>query len=350
MTTTSDNKRKRESTLRSIREEPAPVVTDEQRKRTEENQNRLRSEFLSDCVFPETLDPNMSWEEYKAEIKKFRLETQKKREEERKVLMEQEAPLLDNQRREAKKRETIQAREMGTYFKNNPICVFTFAYAKLESPEYKKFIESLNDGNSYKVYFGRRGSLSRIVGLVSEAELNPELKPGDRGYKTKELRPGLHKIGNMLQGYDDVGVLLTDKTKDEVLRKFEEYREYDFVKLGQTPMEPVRKSYSLWCLYSWTNLVFEKDEDLTLPPRSSAMDLCPKLKELGMHVELSGSCIKLTDSFSVCKDGVRVTENAAKILTLLKKKMFTYVLKPLCCWSASTGKVEYIHLEPPKSR
>ncbi|XP_026434348.1 uncharacterized protein LOC113331927 [Papaver somniferum] len=222
--------------------------------------------------------------------------------------MEQEAPLLENQRREAKKRETIQAREMGTYFKNNPlnkksfksdieryssICVFTFAYAKHQSPDYKKFIKSLNDGNSYK------GSLSRIVGLVSEAELNPELKPGDGGYKTKELRPGLHKIGSMLSGYDDVGVLLTDKTKDEVLRKFEEYREYDFVKLGQTPMEP---------------LVFEKNDDLPLRPRSSAMDLCPKLKELGMPVELSGSCIKLTDSFSVCKDEVRVTENAAKIL------------------------------------
>ncbi|XP_026452596.1 uncharacterized protein LOC113353100 [Papaver somniferum] len=70
----------------------------------------------------------------------------------------------------------------------------------------------------------------------------------------------------MLSGYDDVGVLLTDKTKDEVLRKFEEYRECDFLKLGQTPMEP---------------LVFEKDDDLPLPPGSETSQkkdvyLCPR--------------------------------------------------------------------------
>ncbi|KAI3946787.1 hypothetical protein MKW98_003350 [Papaver atlanticum] len=105
----------------------------------------------------------------------------------------------------------------------------------------------------------------------------------------------------MLQNYDDAAVLLTDKTKDEVLRKFKEYNECDFVKTGQTPMAP---------------LVFAKDEVLPLPPRSSAMNLCPKLKELGMPVELSGGCIKLTETFSVCEDGVRVTEDATKILCI----------------------------------
>lgn len=74
--------------------------------------------------------------------------------------------------------------------------------------------------------------MARIVGLASEAEFNPELKPGDRGYETKELRPGLHEIGSMLQNYDDAAVLLTDKTKDDVLRKFKEYIECDFVKTG----------------------------------------------------------------------------------------------------------------------
>ncbi|KAI3946855.1 hypothetical protein MKW98_003418 [Papaver atlanticum] len=264
-----------------------------------------------------------------------------------KDLIAKEVPLLVKQRREAKKRELNQARELGEYLKKTPlnkksfisdieryssICVFSFGYAKLESSEYKKFIKSLTDDNSYKVYFGRKKALSMIVGVVSEAKLNPELKPGDRGYKIKELRPGLHKIGSMLQNYDDAAVLLTDKTKDEVLRKFKEYNECDFVKTGQTPMAP---------------LVFAKDEVLPLPPRSSAMNLCPKLKELGMPVELSGGCIKLTETFSVCEDGVRVTEDATKILRLLKKKMFNYALVPLCCWSASTGETEYLQVDMP---
>ncbi|KAI3946854.1 hypothetical protein MKW98_003417 [Papaver atlanticum] len=244
-----------------------------------------------------------------------------------KALIAKEAPLVEKQKREAKKREVIQAREMQAYLKNNPlnkksfisdieryssICVFSFGYAKLESPKYKKFIKSLNDDNSYKVYFGRKKSLSRIVGLASEAEFNPEFKPGDRGYETKELRPGLHKIGSMLQNYDDAAVLLTDKTKDE--------------------------------------MVFEKNEFLSLPSRSSATNLCVKLKELGMAVELSGGRIKLTKIFNVCEDGVRVTEDATKILRLLKNKMFKYVLVPLCYWSASTGETEYFRLDTPKSQ
>ncbi|KAI3866593.1 hypothetical protein MKX03_023805, partial [Papaver bracteatum] len=266
------------------------------------------------------------WEQYKTEIKNFRLKLEADREQKRKLDMELEAPLLDNQRLELEEREIIQKREMDAYIKNYPlnkkafesdikryssIYVFTFAYAKLETSE---------------VYFGRSMPLSKTVGLVSRDK---------KRSKHKELRTGLHAIGNMLAGYDDVGVLLTNKTKDEVLRKFGEYKEYDFLKLGQTPMEA---------------LVFAKNDVLPLPPLTNAVDLCPKLKGLGMPVELSGTGIKLTDAYSVCENGVRVAKNTAEILRLLEKRMFIYVLLPLCCWSASTEKTEYFPLDLPKSR
>ncbi|KAI3899758.1 hypothetical protein MKW92_049831 [Papaver armeniacum] len=208
-----------------------------------------------------------------------------------------EAPLVEKQRREVKKRELIGARELGKYLKNNPlnkksftsdieryssIYVFSFGYAKLESSRYKKFIKSLNDDNSYKVYFGCNKSLSKIVGL------------------------------------------------------FKEYSECDFVKAGQTPKETVR---------IFSELMFQKDECLTLPPRSNARNLYLKLKELGMSIKLSADRYMLC----VCEVGVRVTENATKILRLLNKKMFNYVLMPLCCWSASTGETEYFRLDLPKS-
>ncbi|XP_026460535.1 mRNA turnover protein 4 homolog [Papaver somniferum] len=139
----------------------------------------------------------------------------------------------------------------------------------------------------------------------------------------------------MLFNYDDAGVLLTEKTKDEVLRKFKQYSECDFVKAGQTPKD---------------TLMFQKDECLTLPPRSDARNLYLKLKELGMPIKLSGGVIKLTDTCCVCEAGVLVTENATKILKLLHKKMFNYVFVPLCCWSASTGETEYFRLDLPKRR
>ncbi|KAI3936120.1 hypothetical protein MKW92_004320, partial [Papaver armeniacum] len=62
-------------------------------------------------------------------------------------------------------------------------------------------------------------------------------------------------------------------------------------------------------------MVFEKDEVvLPLPPHSSPKKLCPKLKKLGMPVELSGQDLKLTERFVVCEVKKCVTENAAKIL------------------------------------
>ncbi|KAI3958198.1 hypothetical protein MKW98_020840 [Papaver atlanticum] len=112
-------------------------------------------------------------------------------------------------------------------------------------------------------------------------------------------------------------------------------------------------------LHEIESLVFEEDEFLTLPPRSSATNLCVKLKELGMPVELNGMLlyyilviasgrIKLTKVFSVCEDK-RVTKDSTKILRLLKQKMFKYALVPLCCWSASTGETEYFDLNLPRS-
>ncbi|XP_026389691.1 mRNA turnover protein 4 homolog [Papaver somniferum] len=185
-------------------------------------------------------------------------------------------------------------------------------------------MESLaNDHDNYKVYFAPNKSLAYSVGLVKE--LTPEeqnLKPGDSGYKTKEFDTGLHEIGSMLDN-DNYGVLLTNKTEDEVLSKFGEYREYDFINAGSTPME---------------TLVFEKDEPL--PPLTSAKKLCPKLKKLGMPVEPSGKDLKLTERFVVCEVKKRVTENAAKILILLERKMFNFVLLPVCYWSRTTKETK----------
>ncbi|MCL7047783.1 hypothetical protein MKW94_028208, partial [Papaver nudicaule] len=158
--------------------------------------------------------------------------------------------------------------------KYGSLYVFCYGYAKLESPTYKGFMASLTDDHdNNKLYFARNKALVYSVGFVKE--LTPEeekLKRGDSEYKVKEFDTGLHEIGTMLDGDDCSGVLLTNKTEDEVLSKFREYKEFDFIKPGTTPME---------------TLVFEKGEVLPLPPRSSAMKLFPKLKKLGMPVELS---------------------------------------------------------------
>ncbi|MCL7021878.1 hypothetical protein MKW94_014769 [Papaver nudicaule] len=289
---------------------------------------------------------------------------EKQEEERQKFWTPAEVQLEEKQKRDIKRRQDNQAREIKEYMKNNrfnkksfisdiesgsyDVYVFCFGYAKLESAQYKKFIKSLSEDNAYKVYIHK--SLGKIVGMAPKGGnvLKPgdrgyekpgdTLKPGDRGYKTIELEDGLHKIGIMLDA-DDVAVLLAGKTKtkDEVLSKFREYVEYDFVKPGNTPQE---------------TLAFARGDVLTLPPRSKAMELCPKLMELGMPVELIGlHNIKLTDTFIVCEETRRVSENGSKILRLLEKKMFKYILVPQGRWSADSKKTEYFPMvDRPKSR
>ncbi|MCL7037470.1 hypothetical protein MKW94_011882 [Papaver nudicaule] len=213
--------------------------------------------------------------------------------------------------------------------------VFCYGFAKLESPTYKGFMQSLTDDcDNYKVYFAPNKALAYSVGL--EKELTPEaqrLRPGDYGYTTKEYDTGLHEIGIMLDGDDCSGVLLTNKTEDEVLSKFREYREFDFVNAGSTPME---------------TLAFEKGEVLDLPPVTSAEKLCPKLGKLGMPVEHQN--IKLTERFVVCEVNKHVTEEAAEIMMLLGIKMFDFVLLPLGCWSRTTKETKRFHLPLPCRR
>ncbi|MCL7052246.1 hypothetical protein MKW94_018060 [Papaver nudicaule] len=177
--------------------------------------------------------------------------------------------------------------------------VFCYGYANLESYTYKDFMQSLaEDRSNYKVYFAPNKALAYSVGLVKE--LTPEqqnLKPGDLGYITKEFDTGLHEIGCMLDEDECTGVLLTNKNEEEVLSKFREYKEFDFVKPGSTPMETLK---------------------------------------LGMPVKLSGQDIQLTERFVVCEVKKRVTEEASQILELLGIKMFDFVLLPMGCWIRTT--------------
>ncbi|MCL7041697.1 hypothetical protein MKW94_013432 [Papaver nudicaule] len=180
--------------------------------------------------------------------------------------------------------------------------VFSYSYAKIETPKYKDFMASLAD--DYRVYFAPHKTLVYSVGWKKELTPDQEkLKPGDWGYKVKEFDTGLSDIGCMLDGDDCSGVLLTNKTEDEVLSKFDEYEEFDFViPPNDKPIE---------------TLVFREGEVLPLPPFSRAKELYPRLKKLGMPVELSGGLFRyilLTEQFVVCEVGKRVTEEAAKIL------------------------------------
>ncbi|XP_026442094.1 mRNA turnover protein 4 homolog [Papaver somniferum] len=269
-----------------------------------------------------------------SEFQKAQAEEERKRKErianrknKRKDEMSEDRFLEEKGMREAQKREAIENSAIRKYSKENPfdeksfksdiinlkrggsIYVFCFGYAKIQTTKYKNFImSSLTKDNFSKVYIGGfNRELSKAVGFTRE----------------KELRPGLHEVGVVLDS-DDVGVILTDKTEAELLTKLREYEELDFSKPGNMPMK---------------TLNFDKDQVLPLPTRTSARKLFPLLRDLKMPVKLINNAgqtsIKLTENFIVCEERVRVTENASKILKHLKQKMFNYVIVPVCRWTDS---------------
>lgn len=94
----------------------------------------------------------------------------------------------------------------------------------------------------------------------------------------------------VLSSRDDVGVLVTNKTEDQILRKgkFRAYEEFDFAKPGNTPSE---------------TLTYAEGAVLRLPTNISAEKLFPILQELEMPVKLTndGRVIEMTQAYTVVK-------------------------------------------------
>ncbi|KAI3922688.1 hypothetical protein MKW98_006819 [Papaver atlanticum] len=213
-----------------------------------------------------------------------------------------ELRLLDLRRLLFHEKDLLENAALEEYTKKYPIDLKSF----------KEDVQSLKEGSLYdsfsRLYIGFNRDLAGT--LISKSK--------------KELRPGLHPVAEVLGNSDDVGVLITNKSEDEILKKFDGYQEFDLAKPGNTPMETLK---------------YTKDHVLSLPRNRKAKILFGELQGLGMPVELiDGQKIKLTKDYVVCEECKCVTEKASKILTLLNIKMFNYVVQPRCCWTVSSGQ------------
>ncbi|RZC90674.1 hypothetical protein C5167_028507 [Papaver somniferum] len=199
---------------------------------------------------------------------------------------------INKGRAEWANRERLRNEALHQYSKQNPVVVksfvsdienlkegeslyvFCFAYAKIQSTKYKEFFGLSRRQFQQVVYIGCNTDLSMAL-MLSE---------------TSELKPGLRRISSVLSSRDDVGVLVTNKTEDQILRKgkFRAYEEFDFAKPGNTPSE---------------TLTYAEGAVLRLPTNISAEKLFPILQELEMPVKLTndGRVIEMTQAYTVVK-------------------------------------------------
>ncbi|KAJ0068899.1 hypothetical protein NL108_014002, partial [Boleophthalmus pectinirostris] len=109
---------------------------------------------------------------------------------------------------------------------------------------------------------------------------------------TDEYKDNLHKVTKHLRG--EVGVLFTNKTKEEVQEYFSHFKETDFARAGN-----------------------QAQMDVTLdegPLEQFTHSMEPQLRQLGLPTALKKGVVTLLKDHEVCKEGDVLTPEQARIL------------------------------------
>uniref|UniRef100_A0A3Q1FWI0 Ribosome assembly factor mrt4 n=1 Tax=Acanthochromis polyacanthus TaxID=80966 RepID=A0A3Q1FWI0_9TELE len=132
---------------------------------------------------------------------------------------------------------------------------------------------------------------------------------------TDEYKDNLHKVSKYLRG--EVGVLFTNKTKDEVQDHF---KEMDFARAGN-----------------------QAQMDITLdegPLEQFPHSMEPQLRQLGLPTALKKGVVTLLKDHEVCKEGDVLTPEQARILKLFAIEMAEFKVQIKCMWNSETGEFE----------
>jgi len=177
--------------------------------------------------------------------------------------------------------------------------VFVFSVCNMRNSKLK---EVRNKWKHSRLFFGKNKVMALALGKSPQTE----------------IMEGLHKLSKNL--VNDVGVLFTNKPRDEVLKWFQDYSEHDFARAGNIAGSTV---------------------DLNEGPLtqfSHAME--PHLRKLNMPVALKKGIVTMLRDYQVCKEGDKLTAEQAKILKLLGVVMSQFSIEILYMYDKTTKEFE----------
>uniref|UniRef100_A0A8C1J4N2 Ribosome assembly factor mrt4 n=1 Tax=Cyprinus carpio TaxID=7962 RepID=A0A8C1J4N2_CYPCA len=135
---------------------------------------------------------------------------------------------------------------------------------------------------------------------------------------TDEYKDNLHKVSKFLRG--EVGVLFTNKTKDEVREYFSNFKEVDYARAGNV-----------------ATMAVTLDEG---PLEQFPHSMEPQLRQLGLPTALKKGVVTLIKDFEVCKEGDTFTPEQARILKLFGIEMAEFKISVKCMWNSESGDFE----------
>lgn len=119
-----------------------------------------------------------------------------------------------------------------------------------------------------------------------------------------------------------MGLLFTEKSKEEVLAWAETYWAVEYARSGFTATETV-----------------------TLPAgplEEFAHSMEPHLRSLGLPTKLEKGVVTIYSDYTVCEEGKVLTPEQARILKLLGKPMAKFRLTIKCSWTKAEGFHLYV--------
>ncbi|XP_026576977.1 mRNA turnover protein 4 homolog [Pseudonaja textilis] len=138
-----------------------------------------------------------------------------------------------------------------------------------------------------------------------------------------EYKDNLHEVSKHLRG--EVGLLFTNRKKDEVVNWFSQFRETDFARAGNKATFTVHLDMG--------------------PLEQFSHSMEPQLRQLGLPTALKKGVVTLLSDYEVCKEGDILTPEQARILKLFGYAMAEFNVVIRSMWDAETGEFE--QLEAP---
>jgi len=131
---------------------------------------------------------------------------------------------------------------------------------------------------------------------------------------SEEYKDGLSQVSDALSG-GEAGLIFTNETLEAVQRVLEDSQVNEFARAGVEATEDVELSVG--------------------PLKQFPHNMEPYLRKLGMPTKLDNGVVTLLGMYTVCREGMPLNADQAKLLQLLGVKMALFKLSLRCRWSVS---------------
>ncbi|XP_065786011.1 mRNA turnover protein 4 homolog isoform X2 [Muntiacus reevesi] len=142
-----------------------------------------------------------------------------------------------------------------------------------------------------------------------------------------EYKDNLHQVSKKLRG--EVGLLFTNRTKEEVDEWFTKYTEMDYARAGNKATFTVNLDPG--------------------PLEQFPHSMEPQLRQLGLPTALKKGVVTLLSDYEVCREGDVLTPEQARILKLFGYEMAEFKVSVKYMWDAQSGRFQQMGDDLPES-